>query len=307
MQDPTHTPATTAIVTPIYLAIATFLASYSSLNTRKLYEMEIKLFIDWCERLGLDPLTTVTRPHIELYGRHLETERGNCASTVSHRLGTLITWYRFLEIDGIVAKSPAAHVRRPKVWYDETKTLGLDRMEMGALLATARAHPQTNRWALVALMGMLGLRVSEACNVQIEDYLDREERGHRILSVVGKGNKPATMPIPVQVHRALEACRGDRTSGPLLLRVDGNQLDRQTARNWIIALAKRAGIHKKITAHSLRHAWVTNALDAGVSLRIVQDGARHSDPRTTMRYDRARGNLDRHANHVLAAYLAGSG
>ena len=47
-------------------------------------------------------------------------------------------------------------------------------------------------------------------------------------------------------------------------------------------------------------------LDAGVDLRDVQIGARHADPRTTMRYDRARDNLDRHGNYVLAAYMSGA-
>jgi integrase/recombinase XerD len=51
----------------------------------------------------------------------------------------------------------------------------------------------------------------------------------------------------------------------------------------------------------LRHTFVTTMLDAGVSLRDVQIAARHADPRTTMRYDRARKNLDRHPNYILAA------
>ena len=50
--------------------------------------------------------------------------------------------------------------------------------------------------------------------------------------------------------------------------------------------------------------FVTTMLDAGVDLRDVQIAARHADPRTTMRYDRARQNLDRHPNYILAAYMA---
>jgi integrase len=61
---------------------------------------------------------------------------------------------------------------------------------------------------------------------------------------------------------------------------------------------------KHITPHSLRHTMVTLALDAGVSLRDVQDAARHADPRTTRRYDRARHALDRHATYTLAAFVA---
>jgi integrase/recombinase XerD len=70
---------------------------------------------------------------------------------------------------------------------------------------------------------------------------------------------------------------------------------------------KVSHLHSNLSAsrrtHMLRHTYVTTMLDAGVSLRDVQIAARHADPRTTMRYDRARKNLDRHPNYVLAAYM----
>ena len=70
-------------------------------------------------------------------------------------------------------------------------------------------------------------------------------------------------------------------------------------------ISRRAGITKRITPHSLRHSFITAALDAGVPLRDVQIAARHADPRTTTRYDRARNNLDRHASYIVAAFIAG--
>jgi integrase/recombinase XerD len=69
---------------------------------------------------------------------------------------------------------------------------------------------------------------------------------------------------------------------------------------------RRAGIDKPISPHSLRHAAITAALDAGCSLRDVQDFARHADPRQTRRYDRARGALDRNPTYIVATYLAGA-
>ena len=63
---------------------------------------------------------------------------------------------------------------------------------------------------------------------------------------------------------------------------------------------------RRLLARHLRHTFVTTMLDAGVDLRDVQIAARHADPRTTMRYDRARKNLDRHPNYILAAYMASS-
>jgi integrase len=70
-------------------------------------------------------------------------------------------------------------------------------------------------------------------------------------------------------------------------------------------LAAHAGVRLlRMHPHMLRHTFVTTMLDAGVDLRDVQIAARHADPRTTMRYDRARKNLDRHPNYILAAYMA---
>ena len=71
-------------------------------------------------------------------------------------------------------------------------------------------------------------------------------------------------------------------------------------------LARRAGIAKRISPHSLRHSFITAAPDAGVPLRDVQEAASHADPRTTMRYDRGRQSLDRHATYIVATFLAGA-
>ena len=68
----------------------------------------------------------------------------------------------------------------------------------------------------------------------------------------------------------------------------------------------RAGITKKVGPHTLRHVFITAALGAGVPLRDVQEAASHADPRTTMRYDRARTSLDRHATYIVATYIAGA-
>jgi integrase/recombinase XerD len=70
--------------------------------------------------------------------------------------------------------------------------------------------------------------------------------------------------------------------------------------------ALRARIGKAVTPRTLCHAFITTALDARVPLRDVRKAASHADPRTTMRYDRARGSLDRHATYIVAAYVAGA-
>ena len=114
-----------------------------------------------------------------------------------------------------------------------------------------------------------------------------------------------------RVHVGTERPPGDRlrqrrADGPIFLSVHGHRLDRHAASRTVRWLARRAGIAKRIGPHSLRHTFITAALDAGVPLRDVQEAASHADPRTTMRYDRARQSLDRHATYIVAAFLAGA-
>jgi integrase/recombinase XerD len=146
------------------------------------------------------------------------------------------------------------------------------------------------------------LRVSEACAADVVDL--GVERAHRVLAVVSKGGQRTLVPLAPRTVRAVDAALGGRTHGPLLVSNNGDRRDRHDAARIVARLARRARLAKHITPHSLRHTMVTLALDAGVSLRDVQDAARHADPRTTRRYDRARHALDRHATYTLAAFIA---
>ena len=123
---------------------------------------------------------------------------------------------------------------------------------------------------------------------------------------VGQGPQARRHPHAARVGRAVDQAAGDRIGGPVLLMSSGRRLDRHAATRIVRRLAKRAGITKHISPHSLRHSFITAALDAGVPLRDVQIAARHADPRTTTRYDRARNNLDRHAAYVVTAFVAGA-
>jgi integrase/recombinase XerD len=257
----------------------------------------------WCEGHGLDPLVGIQRAHVELYIRGLG-ERGLMDSSVVTMMHGVRGFFRFAHVDGLIAADPAVYARLPRVQRDESRTQGLDRLELIRFLQVAQTI-SVHHGALAYLLGINALRASEAAAVHIEHYADTL-RGHRVLHLLGKGNKPATMPLTVPVLRVLEACRGQRTSGPLVLRpVSGKPIDRRDAYRMVTRIATTAQIPRHISPHSLRHAAITNALDAGVPLRDAQILARHADPRTTEHYDRARGNLDRHGVHFLTAYVAG--
>jgi len=158
--------------------------------------------------------------------------------------------------------------------------------------------------ALISPLALNGLRVSEAAGADIEAL--GVERGHRTLVVIRKGGKVVTIPLAPRTARAIDLAIGQRCQGPVFLAADGRRLGRHGAARIVRQVARRAGITKPVGPHTLRHAFITAALDAGVQLRDVQEAASHADPRTTMRYDRARAFLDRHATYIVAAYVAGA-
>ena len=223
-------------------------------------------------------------------------------STVSRRFSVVAGFYRTAVIDGGLEHSPAEHVRRPSV-PPESPTLGFTHLQFEAMLTAARQSASRYDFALVAMLGLLGLRIFEATGADIGDL--GEEHGHRVLRVCGKGGKVVLIPLPPAVGRAIDRAISARTSGPILLNSRGARMDRHTATRRLRRLAETAGVRiYRPHPHMLRHTFVTTMLDAGVDLRDVQIAARHADPRTTMRYDRARKNLDRHPNYILAAYMA---
>jgi integrase/recombinase XerD len=124
--------------------------------------------------------------------------------------------------------------------------------------------------------------------------------------VIGKGSKSALVPLPPRVARAVDLAANQRLTGPVLVSRSGRRLDRHGAAQIVRRVARRAGIAKRISPHSLRHSFITAALDAGVPLRDVQIAARQADPRTTTRYDHVRHNLDRHASYIVTAFVAGA-
>ena len=228
--------------------------------------------------------------------------RGRARATVTRRLCTIAGFYRYAVEEDLLDHSPAAHVWRPRLDYESHAT-GLDRNELGAMLVAAGLGPAQEH-ALISLLALNGLRVSEATGADIGAL--GTERGHRTLTVTRKGSKVVTILLAPRTSRALDLAIGERCEGPIFVLPDGRRLDRHGTARIVRRVACRAGITKVVGPHTLRHAFITAALDAGVPPRDVQEAASHADPRTTIRYDRGRASLDRHATYIVAAFVAGA-
>jgi integrase/recombinase XerD len=300
--EPTAVPARQpgSSANQLRLAVPACLARFNG-SSREHTESDLRCYLSWCASHSLDPLAA-QRPHLELYIRWMQETRRFKPSTVSRRFSVAAGFYRTCAIDGVLDHSPAEHVRRPAV-PAESPTLGFTHLQSGALLTAARQSPDPCDFALVAMLGLLGLRIFEATSADIADL--SEEHGHRVLRVCGKGTKIVLVPLPPAVGRATGQATGQRPRGPILFNSRGARTGRHAATRRLRRLAATAGIQvSRAHPHMLRHTFVTTSFDAGAGLRDVQIAARHAGPRTTMRYDRARQNLDRHPDYILAAFMA---
>jgi integrase/recombinase XerD len=257
--------AALATIQPVFtdaerIALAGFLAGYRGL-TREAYALDLRQFTTWCRARSL-ALFAVRRADIESFARDLEA-KGRARATVTRRLSTIAGFYKYAVEEEILGSSPAAHVRRPRVDY-ESHAVALDRNELGALLVAAGLGSPAEH-ALISLLALNGLRVSEATGADIEHL--GLERGHRTLTVTRKGGKIVTIPLAPRTARAIDLAIGERTDGPVFLAADGRRLDRHGAGRVVRKTARRAGIGKAVTPHTLRHAFITAALRARSCIR----------------------------------------
>jgi len=257
-----------------------WLAQYRPV-TAAAYKTDLGAWVSWAVAHGLT-LATAGPGDIGTWVRTLEAGGARPAG-IARKLAALSSFYTWAVDEDVIARSPIDRVRRPRV-VDDAQPLGLDRDQATQLLLdAAEAGPRDH--ALICLLLLNGLRVSEACSARVEDL--GSARGHVTIRITRKGGREAVIPLAPSTADAVAAVSAGRTTGPLLRDYNGQPLDRHDAARIVRRLARRAGL-PPTNPHALRHAFVTAALDTGAPLRDVQDAAGHADPRTTRRYDNPR-------------------
>lgn len=278
-----------------------FLLRYRVEHTRHSYEMALRQWFIWCTEQGIEPFDA-KRVHIEAFARELELT-GRQVSTVGGKLNVLSSFYKFAVIDGVLEDNPMVHVVRPKIQRTST-TLGLTRTEFADLLRAAEHHPPRDH-AVICLLGINGMRVSEVCGIDIE-HLEMYQ-GQWIIKILRKGGKKQLVPLAHRTAWQLEQAIGSRESGPVFLDHSGTQrIDRRAAGRIVDRVVRDAGIRKRITPHSLRHTFVTMSLDAGATERDVAASVGHSDTRLVAYYDRARDSIARNTTNLVASFVQGA-
>ena len=237
---------------------------------------------------GISNWSSVSGDDVSAWLQSLHSEDYSAAS-LSRKLSAVKHCARFLVAEKVIADDFTELVSAPKLIRQLPDTLSPD--EVDALLDSPSRHsPQGLRdRAFLELMYSSGLRVSELCNLSLQD-LDLEEGFLRVEA--GKRGKDRLIPVgrkavdAVQqyLHHGRPSLVRAKTGSALFLSNRGTAISRKTVWYWIKEYAERAGVKKPVKPHLLRHSFATHLLSNGADLRAIQEMLGHADITTTQIY-----------------------
>jgi integrase/recombinase XerD len=289
---------------PVTLLVTTWLSAGWSENTRAAYARDIGItpprrasrapsWLAWCQEQEVHPVTGVTGLHVARYARQLDAA-GLSPASAARKLAAVSGWYAWLARRGHIA-SPAAGIARPRTDPDTPPAPALTRDQALTLVHAADTAPGPQRArtaALVAVLLFTGARVSEVIGANVEDL--GTEQGHRVLRVTRSKGRRQSLALPGPAASRIDAYLAGRPPGvPALFATrTGGRLFAADVWHTVRRLAARAGLPADLTSHlgprMMRHSFAALYLDAGRSLRDLQNAMGYADPRTTRRYDQAR-------------------
>lgn len=255
-------------------------------NTIEAYGRDIRRFVGW---LGKRSLTEI---HIDSLADFLAelNDSGLAPSSTARTIVAVRTFFKFLQLEGIVEQNPAELLETQKLW--ERIPGVLSPREVEAFLGAPRKNDAY--WqrdvAMLEVLYATGCRASEVCGLRVRD-LTLDERH---LRCEGKGGKQRMVPIGKRAVVAIETYLRDlrgtlaaKAASPpetLFLSRTGRPLDRVQLWRLVKDYARRAGIEASVGPHTLRHSFATHLLAGGADLRQVQEMLGHASIQTTQIY-----------------------
>jgi integrase/recombinase XerD len=279
-----------------------------SRNTLEAYRSDLQQFGEFLERRGLDPLEVQTSDlaaFISELAAGSPERRAAAPSTLQRKIACLRSFYRHLRREQILDRDPASELRAPRSRARLPQVLSRD--EVARLLEQPRGtSPAALRdRALLETMYACGLRASEAVGLELSD-VDLDEG---LLCARGKGSKERIVPIGRQAVAALlaysRAGRGmllgagrpgaARGQTRLFVNNRGGALSCQGLYKIVQGHARSAGLHERMSPHTLRHSFATHLLAGGCDLRSLQEMLGHADLATTQVYTHLSAERLKHA------------
>ncbi len=266
-------------------------------NTLAAYSRDLLRYLDFLADHGKDTVSGRDTPLILKYLIKLRKDGLGSRSRARH-LVTLRGFYRYLAREGILPRDPARLIDLPKSGLKLPDVLSSE--EIARLLAAvgSKRPVDLRNLAMLELLYAAGLRVSELVNLKVTDV--NLEAG--FVRVMGKGSKERIVPFGQSARRSISEYLSEarprllraHTSDVLFVARAGRPMTRQGFWKMLKTCARRAGLLKKVTPHSLRHSFASHLLEGGADLRAVQIMLGHADISTTQIYTHvARDHLKR--------------
>lgn len=260
-----------------------FATNSRSLDSANAQRIDLEQYRQWIQKRNLDYLQADRLVILEYCSaiRSIDGQKQLKNSTMSRKLSTLRQFYKFLAIQGLVEGSPLSQIRSFKKEKNLPEFLFLD--EVSEFLSGFDLNSPLDRRdrVLFSLIYGCGLRVSEACNLDWQDFHFSE----RIVRIMGKESKERIVPIPKWLVGLLQAWQVETGGkGRLFYNKNGKPLTTRGIQYRMQSHADKIGMGLKIHPHMLRHSYATHLLDGGADIRTVQELLGHSSLSATQIY-----------------------
>ena len=270
-------------------------------NTLAAYRADLTALERWLEQQGSD-LTAAGRGELLAFMAS-RVQAGARPRSTARQLSSFRRFYRHLVREGALREDPTAQIAMPKVGRSLPRSLTEEEVE-ALLAAPAVSDPLGHRdRTMLEVLYATGLRVSELVSLRLSEV----NLNQGVIRIVGKGDRERLIPLGEEaVQWVQQFLQGPRVEILLERQTDylfptrrGDRMTRQAFWHIIKRYARKAGIQKELSPHTLRHAFATHLLNHGADLRVVQMLLGHSDLSTTQIYTHvARERLkDLHSQH----------
>lgn len=258
-----------------------------SQNSVAAYMRDLRLFAAYILRHWSIPPKAVEQFMVERYVGWLCERKNEEPASQARRLSGVKSFFNFLMLEGAIESSPADFIQSPKIGRHLPDVLSVEEIDSMIGSIDGSTLKGVRDKAILELLYSCGLRVSELTSLKLSDLFF----GEGYLRVVGKGDKQRLVPVSdiardrVQIYLDERAKRGSASGKDILFL---NNRDGALTRVMIFKIIKdateRAGIHKSVSPHTLRHSFATHLLEGGASVRQVQEMLGHENITTTEIY-----------------------
>ena len=255
-------------------------------HTLKGYERDLKKLSDYLSDQNIENWKIVKEHDLRTF-INSERRRGLSPRSIQRLLSSCRTFFEHLLIEGLIQLSPAQNVSSPKLAQLLPKAMDADLVQR-LLDFKPKGMIEIRDKALAELLYSSGLRLSEVCQLEVQD-LDLKERTCRVL---GKGNKTRIVPVGKKaiqairdwmIYRSELKATKETSSDAIFLNNKGNRISARSIQLRLEKLCLQRGI-PGINPHMLRHSFASHVLESSGDLRAVQEMLGHSDISTTQIY-----------------------